>query len=305
MRRIRLPTCASVVHLPASGQVKTNSALIRWGAIDLGRFLIVAIGTSWVAVVILSIIGYGDSPITGFVPRVLVVALILVIVGSPLVVVFLAAWAWVDRRVPISRSAVIVGSLVVGSCFAYVALQPGLANTERFLLVYLAFLPTWLLFGFALRKPPPWSERLDAISTRDGALGSAVALGGLIVAAGSFLDWATEDGGILMYFRERDGLETSHGFLALLAGIGIAYIGVRMANTGSSRAFARGAIWLAMLVLADLGVALALFAFEGRDGGVILHAPNIGMIFVAVGALLSAIAGWRFAYRFREGPLEA
>ena len=299
-----LGPCAIVVHLRASDQVKINSALIRWVAIDLGRFLIVAIGTSWVATILASAFGYGDSPITGFIPRALVVALVLVVIGSPLVVIFLGVWAWTDRRVNVSRAAVIVGSLVIGVCFVCVGLFRR-ADATTFLYAYVAFLPTWLLLGFVLREPPSSRRHIDKAPTHNRVLGAALSLGGLIIIAGSLLDWAVEDGMALMYFQDRDGLSVGHGFLTLLAGVGIVYIGARVASSGSSSSFALIAMWLALLVLADLVLALAFFGFDGLDRGVGLRAPRIGMVCVAVGATVAAIASWRFADRFREDPVEA
>jgi undecaprenyl pyrophosphate phosphatase UppP len=171
----------------------------------------------------------------------------------------------------------------------------------------------------------------------------ALALGGILIAIGSLLSWATFNDLFLQYFVELTGLDLGHGLLTALAGVWILLISSDGAmnlvaarswraalflslvalsflpppsSGADSRILAslaaiafmlipspdairrvarrpeRAAVALALLVLADLAVVVV---------GLVLHDPDVdellfegigvGLILVAVGAAIAAVAG--------------
>ena len=139
--------------------------------------------------------------------------------------------------------------------------------------------------------------------TRNPRLGVALIAAGVAIVVGSFLPWAVIAESQLFDYIWPTGLDAPYGQVAVLLGIGLAVIGLRLATAEVDVLLARRlALGWAAGVFAVLVVAVAGFlALRPVTDGLEFDQPGVGLILVAIGALLATAAAWRLRARIGSG----
>ncbi|HEX2755617.1 MAG TPA: hypothetical protein VHM48_09145, partial [Candidatus Limnocylindrales bacterium] len=126
-------------------------------------------------------------------------------------------------------------------------------------------------------------------------LARLLVLGGALILVGSLLSWVVFSVQPLFGWTYRNGLDLGFGIVTALAGIGILTLGARLRVERPLSAWT--AVGLALVTLALVALALVVAMNHDPSDGRMFDGIAPGAIVVAFGAMLAALAGWRFAIR--------
>ena len=129
--------------------------------------------------------------------------------------------------------------------------------------------------------------------SRNPWLGLALLVAGVAIVVGSFLPWAMIGETRLFDYIWPTGMDAAYGQVSVLLGIGLAVIGLRVAVGGIRVLLVRRlALGFAAGVFVALYVAAVGFLAPVPDG-LEFDQPGVGLVLVALGAVVAAVAAWR------------